>query len=41
MKKVYLIRIADHESMKVKGERGLSLLEEIGGAIENLKAQRG
>ena len=41
MKKVYLIRIADHASMKVKGNKGQSLLEEIGGAIENLKAQGG
>jgi hypothetical protein len=41
MKKLYLIRIADHESMKVRRNGGLSLLEGIGGAIEDMKAQKG
>ena len=40
MKKLYLIRIADRESMKVRRNGGLSLLEEIGGAIEDMKAQK-
>ena len=34
MKKVYFIRIGDHESMRVKGSEGRALLERIGGAIE-------
>ena len=40
MKKLYLIRIADRESMKVRRNQGLSLLEEIGGAIEDMKARK-
>jgi len=40
MKKLYLIRIADRESMKVRRNQGLSLLEEIGAAIEDMKAQK-
>ena len=40
MKKLYLIRIADRESMKVRRKEGLSLLEKIGGAIEDMKAQK-
>jgi len=34
MKKVYFIRIGDHESMRVKGSEGSALLEKIGEAIE-------
>lgn len=40
MKKLYLIRIADRESMKVRRNEGLDLLEKIGGAIEDMKAQK-
>jgi len=40
MKKLYLIRIADHESMKVRRDVGLGLLEKIGGTIEDMKAQK-
>ena len=40
MKKLYLIRIADRESMKVRGIEGLSLLEKIGVAVEEMKAQK-
>jgi len=40
MKKLYLIRIADRESMKVRRNVGLGLLEEIGSAIEDMKAQK-
>ena len=40
MKKLYLIRIADRESMKVRRNEGLGLLEKIGGAIEDMKAQK-
>jgi hypothetical protein len=36
MKKLYFIRIADHQSMKVRGGE-LSLLKEIGGAIDKRK----
>ena len=36
MKKLYFIRIADHQSMKVRGGK-LSLLKEIGGAIDKIK----
>ena len=39
MKKVYFIRIGDHDSMKVKGSKGRALLEQIGGAIESHKAR--
>ena len=39
MKKLYLIRIADRESMKVRRNEGL-VLEKIGGAIEDMKAQK-
>ena len=39
MKKVYLIRIGNHESMKVRGNKGQHLLEEIGGTIENLRVK--
>ncbi len=41
MKKLYLIRIADRESMKVRRNEGLRLLERIGGAIEDTKGQKG
>jgi len=41
MKKLYLIRIGDRESMKVRRNEGLRLLERIGGAIEDMKAQKG
>jgi len=34
MKKVYFIRIGDHDSMRVKGSEGRALLEKIGEAIE-------
>ncbi len=34
MKKVYLIRIGDRDSMRVRGGEGLALLEKIGKAIE-------
>ena len=37
MKKLYLIRIADRQSMKVRMSKGLQLLQEIGDAIENMK----
>ncbi len=40
MKKLYLIRISDRESMKVRRNEGLGLLEKIGGAIEEMKAQK-
>jgi len=40
MKKLYLIRIADRESMKVRRNEGLNLLEKIGGAIEDMKPKR-
>jgi len=40
MKKLYLIRIAGRESMKVRRNEGLNLLEKIGGAIEDMKAQK-
>lgn len=40
MKKLYLIRIAARESMKVRRNNGLDLLEKIGGAIEDMKAQK-
>jgi len=40
MKKLYLIRIGDRESMKVRRNEGLRLLERIGGAIEDMKAQK-
>ena len=40
MKKVYFIRIADHNSMRVKGSKGRALLEQIGGAIEIGKGER-
>jgi len=36
MKKLYFIRIADHQSMKVRVGK-LSLLKEIGGAIDKRK----
>jgi len=36
MKKLYFIRITDHQSMKVRGGK-LSLLKEIGGAIDKRK----
>lgn len=39
MKKLYLIRIASHESMKVRRNEGL-VLEKIGGAIEDMKGQK-
>ena len=39
MKKLYLIRIAGRESMKVRRNEGLGLLEKIGGAIADMKAQ--
>jgi len=39
MKKLYLIRIADRESMKVRRNEDL-VLEKIGGAIEDMKAQK-
>jgi hypothetical protein len=39
MKNLYLIRIADHESMKVRRNEGL-VLEKIGDAIEDIKAQK-
>ena len=40
MKRLYLIRIADRESMKVRRNEGL-ILEKIGDAIEDMKAQKG
>jgi len=35
MKKLYFIRISDHKSMKVRGEKDFSLLQAIGRAIED------
>lgn len=40
LKRVYLIRIGDHESMRVKGIDGLALLEKIGAAIDREKMTR-
>jgi len=40
MKKVYLIRIGDRDSMRVKGAEGRALLEKIGEAIE-IERQKG
>ncbi|HDZ91605.1 MAG: hypothetical protein JRJ09_17185 [Deltaproteobacteria bacterium] len=39
LKKLYLIRIADRESMKVGRRQGLALLKKIGDAIDRLKAR--
>lgn len=40
MKKVYLIRIADRDSMRVRGNEGRLLLERIGEAIEVEEGRR-
>jgi hypothetical protein len=37
MKKLYFLRIADRESMKVRTGKGIMLLQEIGNAIERAK----
>lgn len=38
MKKVYLIRIGDRDSMRVRGDEGRALLERIGEVIESQRA---
>ena len=37
MKKVYLIRIGDRESMKVRRGKGLDLLKDIGAVIDECR----
>jgi len=39
MKKLYFIRISDHKSMKVRGEKDFNLLQAIGRAIDEKKSK--
>lgn len=41
LKRVYILRIAGRDSMRVRGKRGLALLESIGRAIDNAKKADG
>ncbi len=40
MKKLYFLKIAEHQSMKVRGSEKLNLLQEIGAAIDEAKSRK-
>ncbi len=40
MKKLYFLKIAEHQSMKVRGSKKLNLLQEIGAAIDEMKSRK-